>query len=669
MPSAEVRDEGTVSVTFNRNDIWKIGTLSVSPFNWLEASYFYYRPSDLKWDGTGKPGDYLDKGFNVKFIYQPKNKYMPNLAIGLDDFAGTGFFTREYIVSTTNINKSKFTLGLGWGKFVGDDSFKNPFQGLSERFKTRPNVSKDLGFGGTPSYNLWFRGDAAIFGGFEYSVPKISNLKFKIEYDPFNYFDLSANNRPDASIELRQKNSDFNYGFSYPINKYMTIDASYIKGNTFNLNFTIALTFNDRLSSKPDFRPEIVKKSPVTKNKKIFYEDLLENLNNNRLFLQTASLTDKKLDIAISTSDHRNSIRSSSYASHIAKHVADLNEIDLSIINISNINAGIELNNISYISSHLKEDFKTPIEIIKYYTELDSGDPKGYEENEFKPKIEFPVIFSSIAPTIVSHIGNPEKVYYGGLVLQHISEVQFKRNLLFTTELNYSIYQNFEDTISGPGSNMTHVRTDIVQYLKEDDLRIKRMQLDYIWSPKKNFYSKITGGIFESMYGGIGGEFLYKPFNKNYLIGFDLFYVKQRTFEQRFSFRDYKTSTGHINFGYLLPLGIEANLSIGRYLAKDDGYTLDLSRKTSSGFQAGIYFTRTDVPASLFGEGSFDKGFYFQFPMDLLSGEYKGNYSSFKLSPLTRDGGAKLIHDKDLRGLIYNSNLYELNNQWNGFLN
>ena len=55
--------------------------------------------------------------------------------------------------------------------------------------------------------------------------------------------------------------------------------------------------------------------------------------------------------------------------------------------------------------------------------------------------------------------------------------------------------------------------------------------------------------------------------------------------------------------------------------------------------------------------------------MDLLSGEYKGNYSSFKLSPLTRDGGAKLIHDKDLRGLIYNSNLYELNNQWNGFLN
>ena len=38
------------------------------------------------------------------------------------------------------------------------------------------------------------------------------------------------------------------------------------------------------------------------------------------------------------------------------------------------------------------------------------------------------------------------------------------------------------------------------------------------------------------------------------------------------------------------------------------------------------------------------------------------------LSPLTRDGGAKLIHDKDLKGLIYNSTYRELSQQWRGFL-
>jgi len=58
----------------------------------MEASYFYYRPSDLTWEGNSKRGHYLDKGFNVKFIYRPKNNSVPNIAIGLDDFAGTGLF-------------------------------------------------------------------------------------------------------------------------------------------------------------------------------------------------------------------------------------------------------------------------------------------------------------------------------------------------------------------------------------------------------------------------------------------------------------------------------------------------------------------------------------------------------------------------------------------------
>ena len=170
-------------------------------------------------------------------------------------------------------------------------------------------------------------------------------------------------------------------------------------------------------------------------------------------------------------------------------------------------------------------------------------------------------------------------------------------------------------------------------------------------------------------FGGFGGELLYKPFNKNYNLGLELFHVKQRTFDQRFNFQEYETVTGHINLGYRFAAGIESNLSFGRYLAKDDGYTLDLGRRTQSGFKAGIYFSRTNVSAQTFGEGSFDKGFYFQIPMDFFDNNYKGNYSTVKLAPLTRDGGAKLIFDKDLRGLIYNSSRYELNDQWNGFLN
>ena len=70
----------------------------------------------------------LDKGFNVKFPYKPKSRKYPTFAIGLDDFAGTGQFTREYLASTYDFNKLKLTSGIGWGKYVGESSFSNPLE-------------------------------------------------------------------------------------------------------------------------------------------------------------------------------------------------------------------------------------------------------------------------------------------------------------------------------------------------------------------------------------------------------------------------------------------------------------------------------------------------------------------------------------------------------------
>lgn len=644
--------------------------MTVTPFDWIEASYFYYRPSDLKWDGTGKKGDYLDKGFDVKFIYKSKYRNIPDFAIGLDDFAGTGYFTREYLVSTYELDNLKLNLGIGWGKFTGENKIKNPLSYISDGFSIRPLSSKNQTGGGQPSTDQWFRGDAALFGGIEYDFSQyIKNLHIKVEYDPFDYFDFSAANRLDANNRIREKDSPINFGISYPVNKFLSLDLSYIKGNTLNFTFSLSTSFNKSLTKKKEFKP-IIKNHNKENTKKTFYENLLFNLNSNNLLLQTADLNENgHLDILISTSDHRNAIRSSSYAGAIAKKVSENNNINLSSINISHINTGLVLNKIEYLPKNLAKDEDIPLELVKYYTNIDAASPNDYKNSEFQPTVKFPVVFSSFSPSVVSHIGNPEKFYFGGINLQHISEIQFSRNLIFSSKIEYPLYSNIQDSVSGPGSVMEHVRTDLVQYLKEDDINVARMQMDYIWSPLREVYAKISGGIFEEMFGGFGTEILYKPFDKKYNLGVELFHVRQRSFDKRFNFSKYKTITGHINFGYMLPYGIESNLSFGRYLAKDDGYTLDLSRRTKSGFKAGFYFTRTNVSKKTFGEGSFDKGFYFQIPLDLFSKDYNGNYSTFRLSPLTRDGGAKLTHDKDLRGLVYNSTYHEMMMQWDGFLN
>ena len=48
-----------------------------------------------------------------------------------------------------------------------------------------------------------------------------------------------------------------NIGIVYPFNDFVTLNASYIKGNTFNLSFTMSATFNGKLQSKPKFKPLI----------------------------------------------------------------------------------------------------------------------------------------------------------------------------------------------------------------------------------------------------------------------------------------------------------------------------------------------------------------------------------------------------------------------------
>ena len=194
------------------------------------------------------------------------------------------------------------------------------------------------------------------------------------------------------------------------------------------------------------------------------------------------------------------------------------------------------------------------------------------------------------------------------------------------------------------------------------------MQIDYFFNTYKGVFGKLSAGILENMYAGAGFEFLYKPFEQNFSIGLEAYQVKKRGFARRFDLLEYEINTGHINLNYHLPeWGILGTLSYGKYLAGDEGYTFDISRRLSSGFRTGIFFTRTNVSAELFGEGSFDKGFYFQIPIDLFLNDYRGGYINFKLRPLTRDGGQKLEAGNDLIGIMHASSRAEIERDWVSF--
>ena len=170
------------------------------------------------------------------------------------------------------------------------------------------------------------------------------------------------------------------------------------------------------------------------------------------------------------------------------------------------------------------------------------------------------------------------------------------------------------------------------------------------------------------MFGGVGGEVIMRDITQPWYISANYYWVKQREFNQRLSFRNYETFTGHLNFTWETPIeGVKLVLSGGRYLAKDSGITVNMSKTFRTGFTIGFFATKTDISTQEFGEGSFDKGIYFSIPLDLVSSNFRKDNARFVWRNLTRDGGSMLAGGLGLDGYLENTSSYFLDYLSNGF--
>ena len=247
-------------------------------------------------------------------------------------------------------------------------------------------------------------------------------------------------------------------------------------------------------------------------------------------------------------------------------------------------------------------------------------------------------------------IASREEFFKGALLIENNSEYIIRDNFFFTSNLKYSIWNNFEDlTIPPENTYPEQVRSDIKDYLRNfnNGIIIGRAQFDYHITPKTNHHLMFTSGILEEMFAGYGFEYLYFKPNTNYAVGFELFDVTKRDYKMRFGLKNYQNITGSINFYYrnydYIPFDME--ISYGEYLAGDEGITFELSRSFSNGTKFGVFATFTDVSSDQFGEGSFDKGIFFNIPV-------YGNFINYSWRPLTKDPGAKLIRRHTLHDLL-----------------
>ena len=148
IPSARTFDEAVHGITIYDGTPDQKVTLTSNPYDWFEASFFYTNIQDRPYCGVNVPfcqQDYKDKGFNAR-LGSKKQGYLPAVAIGMRDFAGTGLYSSEYIVGSYGINKTDFSFGLGWGLLNGSDiNFRNPLGYINDQFYTRPGSTAGEG--------------------------------------------------------------------------------------------------------------------------------------------------------------------------------------------------------------------------------------------------------------------------------------------------------------------------------------------------------------------------------------------------------------------------------------------------------------------------------------------------------------------------------------------
>lgn len=157
----------------------------------------------------------------------------------------------------------------------------------------------------------------------------------------------------------------------------------------------------------------------------------------------------------------------------------------------------------------------------------------------------------------------------------------------------------------------------------------------------------LTGGYLEEMYGGLGGEILYRPFGKRFAFGADAWLARKRD-PETFLNTGYTYDgllTGHINGWYDFPdrdLTLQARF--GRYLAEDFGATLSLQKGFENGAKLeGFVTVSNDADFDLFG-GTTHAYHGVRLSLPLGSVRYVPSGSELRISaaPFGRDIGQSL---------------------------
>ena len=542
-------------------------------------------------------------------------------------------FASEYVVASKRFGPIDTSLGLAWGYMGNRGDIGNPLSFISDKFSTRPGRDRNEAVGNL-SGKAYFRGRPAFFGGLSYQTPW-QPLLLKVEYEGNDYRHEPQNNN-------QKQHSPVNLGAVYRVNRSIDLSLALERGSTAMFGFTLHTNLADHAEPAKLFDPAplpakaTATQTPEHVDWRATSKELQENAG-----LRVSKVSRRGREVMI-TAEQTRYLHAAKGVGRAARVLDNRLGPEIDWYTVVSTSAGLPIVSTSVHRQRFDELLDHRIDLHDFRRSVEQDAPRPLREDVLyrAPLQKFD---GGLSVRYSQSIGGPDAFILYQFSADYDADYRFTPNLWWSGNVSANLFNNYNQFKYDAPSELPRVRTYVREYLTDSRITLPVFQLTASKRLGNDLYGLAYAGMLESMYGGVGGEVLYRPMGERWAIGADANWVKQRGFGQDFSFRSYHVATGHVT-GYFNTgvRDITLSLSVGRYLAGDWGSTIDVSREFRNGVRMGAYATFTNVSAQRFGEGSFDKGIYLSIPFDLMLQRSTIDRASILWQPLIRDGGAKL---------------------------
>lgn len=638
VPSARHLNDGELAATIASNPVVNIFNITYQATPWFETTFRY---SVFNPYGRDKSGDLnRDRSYEAKFLLRQESDLWPQVSVGIRDVLGTGVWSGEYLVASKLIGKLDLTLGMGWGRLADADTIKNPLRLLSSAFETRPIGAVGGEFGGEVRGKSFFRGPVGLFGGLHYNFAQNFALILERNSDSF---------LREQSLGSLKSSSALGIALAWSPTPFLTTSVNFQQGDYLGLTLRTVGDFKDnarrkfaRVESSAD-REANPSVDGVNEFAAFWYENLLADADSTGLRLHQANFAPGSRQVGLKVENMR--YEQAGDAIHQALVLSELHlPSDYDEVRIYFTEKGFPASTVIYQKKTPENSFT----VSNFENNQNTSErvrivsPGKVIRPSHTTDFQRPRLWLGADLGLRVQVMDPDAPLKRQLYLKGTANLEISDHLSLWSSYSLDIDNNFDNRRTSD-SLLPRVRSEINRYLTEGENGVDSIYLEYKNALSPSLFIRSYAGVLEEMFGGLGGELLWNPFAKRWALGANLNWVKKRDYEKDLGFQDYSVLTGHVSGYYASPwYNLDFALHLGSYLAKDVGYTFEARRTFDNGFAIGAFFSRTNVSAVEFGEGSFDKGLYLKIPFNLFTPfNTRSNYRTV-IRSVERDGGRRL---------------------------